>query len=394
MESEFDPSQMWAVNAGDNRLPQSGYKMAPGIESYVVYLAEPSVGAYHHHPFLFYHNEIFYAAFSEGGSGEDGPGQRVRVTISPDGKTWSNSNLALEALDDYTHDWREAGRMSTPITWIIVDNRVWIISDVTDVIGFTDKPGSRKIISKVRKSGLQRVLDSVGFFASEVYPDGSIGEQLWILEIPPGPVKGASIYYDNTIHDAPYELIRQEILKEVKMKRTGVGPVERLENTRIGIDRHYLGEHTLYLRSDGFWIQLARDLNYSHFLYYSESRDGLNFSVPVKTNIPDSPSKTVAGSLPDNQNYIIGNFVHNPETDETERHYKRYPLVLALSGDGKIFDKAFAIQIKPTIPRFEVGGSSDGYQYPDALVVGDTLWIIYSVNKQDIYISKLNWREL
>ena len=76
------------------------------------------------------------------------------------------------------------------------------------------------------------------------------------------------------------------------------------------------------------------------------------------------------------------------------RHYKRYPLVLTLSEDGKIFDQAYAICAEPTVPRFEVGGSSDGYQYPDAVVIGDSLWVIYSVNKQDISISKLNWREL
>jgi hypothetical protein len=30
----------------------------------------------------------------------------------------------------------------------------------------------------------------------------------------------------------------------------------------------------------------------------------------------------------------------------------------------------------------------------DALIVGDSFWIIYSVNKQDIFISKLNWVDL
>jgi hypothetical protein len=394
LDHEFDPEKMWVVEAGDLRLPQAGYKLVPGIKSHLIYLAKPSDGAYHHHSSLTYHNGIFYAAFSEGSSGEDGPGQRVRITTSRNGKIWNESTLALDALDDYSLDWKEVGRMSTPISWVIVDDRVWVICDVTDVIGFSNKAGSSKIVSKVRKSGLQRVLVFVGLFASEVLPDGTIGEQFWIMEDPPESIEDSPYGIFSTIYDTKYDMFRNIFLKEVKMFKTGVGPVERLKNTRIANDGHRLAEHTIYRRPDGQWIQLARDLNYSHFLYYSESIDGLTFSVPVRTNIPDSPSKTVAGSLPDGRSYIIGNFVHNPEKDSTKKHYKRYPLVLALSQDGKIFDRAYAIRSEPTVPRFEVGGSSDGYQYPDAVVVADTLWIIYSVNKQDICASKLNWREL
>jgi hypothetical protein len=391
---EFDPQKMWAVEAGDNRLPQAGYKMVPDIESYPVYLADEAIGAYHHHPVLLYYNDRVYAAFSEGSSGEDGPGQRVRVTTSSDGKKWSKSVLALDAVDDYSRDWKEAGRMSTPISWIVVDDRVWIVSDVTNVTGFTDEPGGKKIVSKVRKSGLQRVLVFFGYFVSEVLPDGNIGDQFWLNDEAPEFVRDFPSIVDITVHDPKYSTIRENIVDEVTKNQTRVGPEERLKDTRIAQDDHLLGEHTIYQRSDGVWIQLARDLNYSHFLYSSESKDGKKFSTPLQTNIPDSPSKTLAGSLPDGRIYIIGNFVHNPEQDATKKHYKRYPLVLALSRDGKTFDKSFAVRAKPTVPRFEVGGSSDGYQYPDAVIVGDTMWIIYSENKQDIYISKLNWQEL
>jgi len=98
--SATDPQSMWAMDAGDTRLEGAGYKPAPGVETYPVYLAESGIGTYHHHSFLFHHDGVFYAAFSEGHDGEDGPGQRVRVATSSNGKDWDHSALAVEAFDD------------------------------------------------------------------------------------------------------------------------------------------------------------------------------------------------------------------------------------------------------------------------------------------------------
>ena len=384
-----EPLSMWATDAGDIRQPMAGYEVAPGVESHVVYLARPEDGAYHHHPFILHHNGVFYAAFSECRSGEDGPGQRVRVTTSEDGSTWSRSTLAVDALDDYSRDWEEAGRMSTPIAWIVADERAWILSEVTDVIGFADTAGSRVIVSQVRKSGLQRIRDFLGFIATEVNRDGSIGERVWLMDEPPELRDLAPPRRYRGLSDPGFNGPGEALLEGLRENETPVGPVEMLKDTRIAKDGHRLAEHTLYRRPDGHRVQLARDLNYSHRLYYSESNDGRIFSTPVQTDVPDSPSKTKAGSLPDGRNFIIGNFVHDPEQDATRTHYKRYPLVIALSKDGKVFDRALAIRATPTEPRFEVGGSSDGYQYPDAVLVENDLWVIYSINKQDIAISRL-----
>jgi hypothetical protein len=391
---KVDPASMWRINAGDIRLERAGYAVAPDVESYKVYVARPEQGAYHHHPFLCHFDGVFYAAFSECRNGEDGPGQRVRVLISENGKTWKGSTLAVEAPDDYALDWKEAGRMSTPIGLFALNERVWVISKVEDIVGYTDTPGSDRIVSRVKKSGLQKVRRDIGDFASEINMDGTIGRRFWIMEKPPKPVVNMPSFLFPTICDQQFSRFRESFLRKAKQHETGVGPADRLMQTTTAVDGHRLCEHTLYQRPDGVYVQLARDLNYSHRIYYSESKDGTDFTIPVQTNIPDSQSKTIAGSLPDGRIYIIGNFLHNPETDATRKHYKRYPLVIALSEDGKQFEKAYAIRYKATEPRFEVGGSSDGYQYPDAIVVGEDLWVIYSVNKQDIHISRISWGNL
>jgi len=388
------PDLVWSIDAGDTRKPGAGYEIASSVETHPIYLAQPADGAYHHHPLLFHHDGVFYAVFSECRTGEDGPGQRVRIATSVNGKNWTKPSVVLDNIDDYSLDWKESGRMSTPVALFEVDDRVWLISDITDVVGFTNKPGSTKVVSKTRKSGLQRIRIFLGYFASEILRDGAVGEQMWVMEKAPEPVERSAFIRYPTLYEAADADFRESFLRKLASHETRVGPVERLKNTRIAQDGHRLAEHTIFQRPDRQWIQLARDTSYSHRLYFSQSSDGKSFSVPVQTGIPDSPSKTIAGSLPDGRNFIIGNFVHNPETDSIKKHYKRYPLVIALSSDGKKFDRAYAIRAEPTEPRFEVGGSSDGYQYPDVAILGDTMWVIYSENKQDIYVSKLPWKEL
>jgi hypothetical protein len=386
-----EPQAMWAIDAGDNRRNMAGYNRAPGIETHTVYLATPEDGAYHHHPFLLFQDGVFYAAFSECRSGEDGPGQRVRVTTSADGKKWGRSTLALDAVDDYSLDWKDAGRLSTPVAWIVADERAWVISKVTDVIGFADRPGSREIVSQTRKSGMQRVQVSLGFLAAEVKPDGTVGERVWMMDCAPELTNPVPCVQYPALSESRFDDLRDSLLAAFREIES---PPRQIRDTGIADDGHFLAEHAFYRRPDGRWGQLARDLNYSHRLYHSVSADGQNYSTPVQTNIPDSPSKTTAGTLPDGTVYIIGNFVHNPGQDATRKHYKRYPLVIALSPDGKVFDRAYAIRSAPTEPRFEVGGSSDGYQYPDAVLVENDLWVIYSINKQDIAISRVPWKDL
>jgi len=263
---------------------------------------------------------------------------------------------------------------------------------VADRIGFTEK-GGEEIVSKVHKSGLDPYWVTIGRVATEVLPDGSRGRRFWIAdkapqaaEMVPGPRYPA-------LGDAQFDDIREAFLAVSKEHYTRIGPESRLENTMVAVDGHRLCEHAIYRRPDGMWVQLARDLDYSHRLYYAQSADGVDFTTPVQTDIPDAPSLTTAGRLPDGRNFIIGNFVHNPETDATERHYPRYPLVIALSTDGKVFDKAYAIRIEPTTVRFPCGGSADGYDYPDAIVVDDSIWVVYSINKQDIGLSRVYWKE-
>ena len=118
----------------------------------------------------------------------------------------------------------------------------------------------------------------------------------------------------------------------------------------------------------------------------SENR-GASWTAPMKTNIPDSRSQQCAGTLPDGRAFWVG----NPTGNKSRR-----ALAIALSTDGYNFDKAFLIAGPADLPprRNEGRYKTLGYNYPKAVVLGDTLWISLSINKEDavLYRVPLNRR--
>lgn len=73
---------------------------------------------------------------------------------------------------------------------------------------------------------------------------------------------------------------------------------------------------------------------------------------------------------------------------------ERDPLVLSLSSDGYAFDKAFvavSCHLEPvsSCKRRNPGGGSPGPQYPQGLVHGDHIYVIMSMNKEDIWVTEI-----
>ena len=122
---------------------------------------------------------------------------------------------------------------------------------------------------------------------------------------------------------------------------------------------------------------------------------GGSWSAPGTTKLTDIHANTNAGTLPDGRVYLL----HNPVIASKS---KRDPLVLSLSSDGYSFDQAFvalSCRLPPvTSPgqktsgctaRNHVGGGSPGPQYPQGLVHGADLYVIMSINKEDIWVQRI-----
>ena len=147
-------------------------------------------------------------------------------------------------------------------------------------------------------------------------------------------------------------------------------------------------EPSQYLAPDGRLVLLMRDQNSSFVKLVSYSIDeGVTWTAPAKTNIPDSRSKQCAGTLPDGRSFWVG----NPTGNKSRRI-----LALALSQDGYLFHQAYALFNSQDLPAQRRKGryKTLGYNYPKAFVQGENLWIGLSFNKEDVVLVKIPYPSL
>ena len=127
--------------------------------------------------------------------------------------------------------------------------------------------------------------------------------------------------------------------------------------------------------------------NYSGQLYSSVSKDqGQSWTRPHQTNFPDSTARFFTGRLPDGRTILVNN--------PGPKQFDRSRLTIAFSTDGRHFTKAALVRGGSTKKKFEGKHKLDGWQYPHALVWKQSLWIAYSVNKEDVSISRFALKAL
>jgi hypothetical protein len=123
-------------------------------------------------------------------------------------------------------------------------------------------------------------------------------------------------------------------------------------------------------------------------LWLTESKDeGITWSGPVETRFSDNDSKFHFGRLPDKRYYYVG-------IPDTLHHYDRNPLVLALSADGKYFNKQYIIADEPY--RLKKAGLYKGgqYGYPHTMVYNGRMYVIISRQKEAIELIRFKMDQL
>lgn len=365
-----------------------GYPLLPQVKSFSIYQATPLTGVYSHHAQIGHLQRTFFSSWSNQEWGEDGPGQRVLCSLSTNGEHWQPPFVCLPSMDDMRQP-GHYGRVLTAEAWVIVDGKMYVVADVND------KPGPTHTIEAGYEATAlgqkRRLMDGrVGWgrMARSVAPNGDIGPIFWLVDDPPAPMEGFPQYPD--AQDAQFHEVANQInhYLENPLHRPGWAFLDHVEQP-IAIDHHRMCEPTAFRRPDGVVVKLSRDCgpHASHRMYASLSEDGgTTWATPVPTNIPDSPSKSVAGTLPNGETYLIGN--------QISPNRFRDPLVMSLSPYGKTFNWAAALRHGTPPLRYPGKSKNRGFQYPAALVVGNSLWVIYSINKEDIAISRIPLSDL
>jgi hypothetical protein len=117
-------------------------------------------------------------------------------------------------------------------------------------------------------------------------------------------------------------------------------------------------------------------------LAVSESHDnGASWGEPRLTEFTDCASRFQFGRLPDGRYFAL----NCPNPNLPESCLRRTPLVLSVSDDGDTFDRHYILGDEPDQPlRFPGGYKHGRYGYPYLHVLGDRVFVINSVGKENV----------
>lgn len=360
---------MWQSPMPDPKKPNHGYDMVKNIKHSIIYKGNRKNGGYNHHANLTRYNGLFYVTWSNQPYGEDCPGQRVLYATSKDGLHWSHAK-ELFPPPVKVGNRKSRGSYLAASGFFVWNERLFGRASGHQILYWTNKAGTSRNPFYDETHIYPHVVH-YSYICREVKPDGTLGKIFVMGNNPP---------------KADYEILKQsQVEPDLKMPSSG------LKNLMVqGPDTKRLCEPTPYRTKDGKYGLLLRDDNFSHRKYATFSDDGVNWPVAEPTNIPDSPSYTVALSGSDGSVLFIGNHMAPRFDIPTPRHYGRDPLMVSWSPDGYKLMKTYAVRSGPhnyTIPREEVFGRGGGAQYPMAIVINGKVYLMYSSGKEDIMMS-------
>ncbi|MNJ93147.1 hypothetical protein D3C87_108260 [compost metagenome] len=339
-----------------------GLSFAKGIETSTVFKPSQRDYKYNHGVVLFPFKNELYAQWQSSLKDEDAIETRIMYSKSKDGINWSKPQVLVVPNKDglitnggwwsngntliaYVCKWLVEGKdPKQGVTMYIesADGINW--SSPKSVLGKDGKPILGIIEQDVRMLPNGRILtvfhEQPGLIAKPYFTDNPNGIEGWTR---------------SEMQNLPH---------------------------KSGMSREL--EPSWYHRPDGKVVMVFRDQNNSYKKLAAISSDNaLSFSTPILTNFPDSRAKQSAGNLPNK----IAFQVSNPSGNKT-----RIPLVLTLSKDGELFDKAFLLRsgdgdLQPL--RYEGKYKRIGYSYPKSIVWKEHLYVSYATNKEDVEVTRV-----
>jgi len=348
-----------------------------GVQSYEVMHAnrshpELSDGhgwTYHHQAYLVYWNGRFYYEFLSCPVGENRDRGQTLLVTSADGINWPEPVVIFPVKRVSSGDLLMHQRMGFHVAF---NGRLLVLA-------FYSEQGD----PNNGKSGVGRVV-------REIYADGSLGpiyfiryntHNGWNEGNTPYPLYTASP--DQGFKDACNNLLANKLVTQ-----------QWYEEDRSPDGFYVLkasGDFeckapSFWHRADGTVVGIWKDA-YAAL----SSNEGQSWSKPVKLPTIAANGSKYWGQPTEDGRYA---FVYNPQAQSDDDPY-RYPLAVITSDDGILFDNMLCIQGEMPPPRFEGRGKDVGPQYVRGIEEwngdppGNDMWVEYSVNKEDMWVSRV-----
>lgn len=329
-----------------------------------VYSGRADTYAYSHHQAICKFGDRYVAAWSNGFAHEDAPGQEPHYAWSTNADTWTTDRTLVHTDPESPVVRNLAGLYAD-------DQYLYALVGQAKSRG-PAKPGMMSILTSSMQLDLYRTRDLENW---EEFP--GIAEDIYLFEGPRRTAEGkllcCGIHQSHwgeatvLIWDDPSDLTKRPRSLIVSGEEEGIVPEQ---GTWYQTDS---GRILMWHRDGGHFTRLA--LNWS-------DDGGETWSPMVSTNFPNTYSRARVGRLSDGRFYIIGN--------NFDQYLNRLYMHIALSDDGECFDRMFTLLEGPTTRRVPGRHKENGYHYPNSLVDGDKLLVIYSVNKEDIEVATVD----
>lgn len=335
----------------------AGLLPTTGVKTVTIFKAEEHTDHYANGVVMTAFKGKLYCLWQSSPKDEDSDDTWVAYSVSADeGSTWSNPQpLALPTKDFYctSGGWQVNG--DTLIAFINTWQK-----------GFEPRGGKTNYITSVDGRTWSQMLPVTMAAGNDM--EGVLEQDPYTL--PDGRLVGAAHFMPG-LHVCP---VYTDDSRGISGWRKGLFEAE--DNGKQSREM----EPSQYMQPDGTLVMLFRDQKSSFRKMASISTDrGETWTKPVVTNIPDARTKQCAGNLPDGSSFMVS----CPANDK-----QRWPLVLQLSQDGKVFDKAILLRSgsPADLPqrRYEGRYKTLGYNYPKAMIHNGHLYVGYSTNKEDV----------
>ena len=359
-----------AINAGfpvltdwHPMIPEGWGEFPPApIQQATIYRGNTETWAYSHHQAITKFGDKYVASWSNGFLHEDYVGQEVHYAWSADGLHWSEPGVVAH----------------TPVASKLVRNNAGLyasgdrlycyIGVAKDFGRDVAEPGMSVLKEQHIHLDVYETTDLKTWTQHE-----NICENIYLFEEPRMTRGGKLMCCGNDLIDH-HGIV---LIWDEPSQPAGRPRAIDLEPSSEGV---LPSQGTWYQTDDGrIWMYL-RDGSISCRLGLTWSDDeGDTWSDMLLTDFPNTFSRAFAGRLTDGRYYIVGN--------NYDIMLDRMHLLIALSDDGRKFNRQYTLAEGDTTRRINGRHKEDGYHYPNCLVDGDKLLIIYSINKEDIEVG-------
>lgn len=361
-------------------------------EHSVIYYGEENA-SYNHHSSLTSMNGRLYATWSNGFRDEDQLGQRMMLATSNDqGATWSRPRPIV----DHQPTWRKygvvtsegihehKGKLAAFYGYSDISKKGLLMYYTMGGNMFLPLIDQRAYLNS--HTGIMVSVDAGDTWEGPVTKiDGFVTNHLPRTLSNGRLILAGHLAYPYT--DDPFGI---KGWKKAMLPRLPEDYIDDTQGYLIGMkyrrDNQTFCEGCFFEMDDGT-IRMMLRADGKKRLAVSESKDhGETWSEPQITNYSDCDSRSYFGRLPDGRYYGV----NCPEPNSP-----RTPLVLATSKDGTVFDTHYILGDESCFLARYLGIHKYGrYGYPSCHIINNMMYVIYSINKEDIALCRFPISEL